>query len=791
MFSRPAAIVLPVVLVALVATLGLALALPAWLGPDEGPHLQYAGWIATHHRLPDPSVDDVFQSQHPPAYHALLGLIRPTLSRLAAALPDAWRTPGAVPLPAHVDLEADRRVPDPGALPSLSPAVLRKVDLSKIPGADGFELRVWRGFGLVFLLATCFFLFGAASSTTGLDRVLGASAAAVAVLSPAFTAAFATPNNDQWAALFAAAGMWCAVRARGRSTAEWTCGAVLALGTLGKLTVIGAAAAAATWAIHDHQGLRARAAAAARVALPAFAVALVWMLRQSVLGAGPDGVGAASGLHAAILRDQSPDGLGILETVGRWLTSWIGETGGDGIGPGTFAVAVGVAVPVVCAGGSTWIALRGPDGPARRACLSFIAGAVMLGTALTVGNRHYFWTNGRYFIVLAAPATLAFAHVLDTFLGARARTAAALSTGIMAVACGLLLFGHVVPTYHPPRGRVEAAHLAAYVDAGSHLGRAATVKGVARTYPDSGFPGPRSNAVFDPTEAIVRVTGLPKDRPLLARVVPAVEPRPDIGVVDLLIDGWQVSGAFSPEVVRDGIDVPVPVWASADGEITVSARSKVGAGAGIAEISVFTVALTVAETRRDGNDLLVLLGDSSDGLSLPISVTLTKNDKAFPAKTLAESARSATLRFEGAADADTLRVEPTGLRLCDFKVARFATQDAEIRGDVRSLGFDVVRPVGTSVAATTLMPLFGSLFPEGTWALSIVDALETPIPPKLVDLVTADGRRIPAEGATIRVDAAAQSGRCGDLVSAGSSRIGIDRLIVRGARPWTWPVAPR
>lgn len=779
------------VVVAIVATFGLALALPAWLGPDEGPHLQYAGWIATHHRIPDPTIDDVFQSQHPPAYHAVLGWVRPALSRLAAELPASWRIPGAVPLPAHVDLEADRRVPDPGALPSLSPSVLRKTDLSKIAGADGFELRVWRGFGLVYLLATCFFLFGTTSSTTGLDRILGASAAAVAVLSPAFTAAFATPNNDQWAAAFAAAGMWCAVRARGRATAEWICGVVLAFGTLGKLTTIGAAAAAATWAIHDHQGLRARAAAAARVAVPSFVVAIAWMLRQTVLGGGPDGVGAASGLHAAILRDQPPDGFGILETVGRWLTSWIGETGGDGLGPGTLAVAVGVAVPVVCAGGSSWIAIRGPDGPARRACLSFIAGVLVLGTALTVGNRHYFWTNGRYFIVLAAPAALAFAHVLETFLGARARTAAALSAGVMALACGLMLFGHVIPTYHPPRGRLEAAHLVAYVDAGSHLARAATVKGVSRAYPDAGFPDPRSNAVFDPTEAIVRVTGLPKDRPLLARVVPAVEPRPEIGVVDLLIDGWQVSGAFSPEVARDGIDVPVPLWASADGEITVTARSKVGAGAGIAEISVFAVAFTVTETRRDGNDLLVVVGDSGDGLRPPVSVGVTKADKEFPSKRLVESARPVTLRFEGAADADTIRVEPTGLRMCDFKVARFATQDADIRGDIRSLGFDVVRPVGTAAAGTVLMPLFGSLFPEGTWALSLVDALESPIPPKLVDLVTADGRRLPAEGATIRVDAAAQSGRCGDLVSAGSSRIGIDRLIVRGARPWTWPVAPR
>ena len=44
------------VVVAIVATFGLALALPAWLGPDEGPHLQYAGWIATHHRIPDPTI---------------------------------------------------------------------------------------------------------------------------------------------------------------------------------------------------------------------------------------------------------------------------------------------------------------------------------------------------------------------------------------------------------------------------------------------------------------------------------------------------------------------------------------------------------------------------------------------------------------------------------------------------------------------------------------------------------------------------------------------------------------
>jgi hypothetical protein len=50
------------------------------------------------------------------------------------------------------------------------------------------------------------------------------------------------------------------------------------------------------------------------------------------------------------------------------------------------------------------------------------------------------------------------------------------------------------------------------------------------------------------------------------------------------------------------------------------------------------------------------------------------------------------------------------------------------------------------------------------------------------------GDAYPADGATIRVDAASQAGRCGDLVVGNPSRVGIDRIVVRGARAWTWPI---
>jgi hypothetical protein len=307
---------------------------------------------------------------------------------------------------------------------------------------------------------------------------------------PAFVAAFATPNNDQWAARFAATGFLVALRAGGRPGAEWICGTLFAIGVAGKLTVIGATTAGAVYAALGHVGARAHAASAARVALPAFAVAAAWMLRQSVLGGGPDGVSAASTLHAAILRDRAADGLGVLDTVGRWMTSWIGETGGDGIGPGASRSPSAPPFPSSAragVSGSRFAARRAAaraapawrSSPGRR----FSVSPCRSGTATTTGRTAAIPS-------FSAPAAVAFANVLDVFLGARARGAAAVSACVMGLATTLLLFGHVLPTYHPPRSRVAAPHLVAYVDAGSHLDRDATVKGSPRDDPDAGVPGP-------------------------------------------------------------------------------------------------------------------------------------------------------------------------------------------------------------------------------------------------------------------------------------------------------------
>ncbi len=768
---------------------GLSIALPVWLGPDEGPHWQYAGFLVREQRLPDPERDDVFQGQHPPAYHALIGVIRPLLSTIAASSPSFYRQPGAMPLPAFVDLESDKVTPDPASLPSLAPSVLKKLDLSKVLSVNGFEVHMWRLIGIVFLIGTACVLFSTTIAKENADRVVGALAVATALLTPSFIAVFATPGNDQWAALFGSLGFALVVSGEARRTRITLASLLLAIGVAGKLTVLGPAIAAATWVAFERRTPRERLLAFACVFTAPFLVGITWVLRQAIFFGGANGAVTMSQLHASAFRDAPPDTLGMLDVVGRWLQSWIGEAGADGLGPGTFAVAVGTIVPVSCVVGSVWILIRGPGGLARRASASFLAGATLLGVSLALGNRQYFWIHGRYFVAMVLPGALAFAEVMKAFLGPRARTATMGTALTVGFASTLLLFGHVLPTYHPPRSTVEIPGLVAYVDAGSHIDRDATVRGVPRRSPESGLPSPTTSGVVDPSEVSIQIRDLPPTTLLIARITPWVAPRPESSVIDLMIDGFQVTGALSPELCREGVEVVVPTWASADGEIVVTARTKVGDGAGIAEVAIFELGVSPPTTRRDGDDLIVSFDVFRPWPKPRLALSAFKAGVAVVASAIeSASQRSVEVRLPGCASADELRMGLADGVVCNFKLARFASQDAEVRGDIRSPGFDVVRIAPSTPVGTAIVPLFGSLFPEGTWTLRVLDAVGEPIPDGIVELVRPNGERVAMRNATVAVDAAAQAGRCGDLVSIESSRIGIDRILVKGSRGWSFPL---
>jgi hypothetical protein len=196
-------------------------------------------------------------------------------------------------------------------------------------------------------------------------------------------------------------------------------------------------------------------------------------------------------------------------------------------------------------------------------------------------------------------------------------------------------------------------------------------------------------------------------------------------------------GSLSPEVVRDGIDVVVPTWASADGTILVSLRSKVGAGAGIAEVSVFAAAIGPSEIRRDGTDILVSMKHDGDGVVLPYVATLKKGDITYRSA----EGTSAARRGCSASRRDGRR--HARRRAFGHEDVRFQGRPLRVagrRGSAGTFGRSdstwCALPSGAA-PGTTLMPLFGSLFPEGGWTLALVDALESPIPRGMVDLVTA------------------------------------------------------
>lgn len=447
-------------LLVLVLAAGVAFTLPLNTGPDEPPVVRYARFLEARQRLPDPRRDDIFQAQHPPLYHAWL-------AAWIAAAPEFGDGPGhprlRLPYERTVrirwDLQGDPQARD----------ILRRArEAGTTPGVARWPYLL-RLSGLILAAVVLALAFRGAAALGGIQGLL---AVASLVLLPQVAATFATPGNDQMLILWCTAALGILMAGATSRRRQAAASVLFGLGFLTKLTALGPFVTGLVLAAS--QGRPRPREILKRWGLLALGPLLLagwWVLRQLLLTGSPHALDLAAARHPEMLRGTPPDLWEQLATLGGYLRSVTGIVGADGASPGTFWFAGAALVPLLVAGSVLALSLgRRVPGPQRVLARALLAGLVVQTGALLLGNRHFLYVHGRYFLPFLLPAGLVAAAGAGRLAGSRAPALLGVLAVVAAAGGPWLLHGVLIPHNHPRPDPERIPRCLTYLDLGrEHL----------------------------------------------------------------------------------------------------------------------------------------------------------------------------------------------------------------------------------------------------------------------------------------------------------------------------------
>lgn len=780
-----------------VLVFGLSVALPPGLGPDEPPHLRYAGYLALEGRLPDLQRTPVAQAQHPPLYHATVGLL---YSAAAGDVrpPAGKRSEGCVlPYERRVVLDLDEPVPDQVALLGAEAAGRPPQDPAAVPHTPRRTFYVLRWSGILFGLLSAWVIL------TTVPRLLpdrsgtALLAAALVVLVPQFGAIFATVNNDQFAVLFGTLGF--AVLARGAAAGRLhttprllAAGVCYAAGFLSKLHVAGpfVAGLVLVWGWTPRPPGRRLRALALMGLLPLVAAG-TWVGLQMMANGSPHALEAAARHHPGLLRVTPPDGPALLNVVGRLGESWLGSVGRDALDPGELWGLLAASIPLLLLA-SCLVVLFGRDMPRRDRLLvwAFAAGlAVQLGGIL-YGNLRFVHSHGRYLHALALPGALALAAAVPHLLGRRAAAAVGLQALLAAAGGLILLHGRVLPTYHAGHGIQEVPGLEAYVDLGRREPDPRAGGGVPGHDPNSFYPRPslrwrasrRGGELVEVAFEDLEAQGFHVLSMNLHPTHHAFEHIFDASL-DVLADGAQTTGFWSPFSRQPWPSFPVPRSAVADGSFRAIVRPQSGVAAGVSELLLRRLPLRYAGREVEEDHVVVRFQEDRPAWCSPdyqVRLLAPEGPLGGPAPLGAPGPHGARMVRLPLPDPGTGRLElllqlPQGLYM-DVKASALALPEVTVTGDpdVPGLFYADLRPgrdLGRTVARIPAVT-----FRPGSYRFRFVDGAGRPVRSALVVRPTG-GPEDPGEPVTtLTVSRRPDAERMLDVVYRGTSRVRLDRI---------------
>ena len=774
---------------------GIALTLPLGLGPDEPPHLQYAGFLAERGALPDPEREDVLQAQHPPAWHAVMGALYGELG------PGA---PIVLPYERRVVLSPGTVVPDPIAA-SVREARGRAAPGGPLPTLQVGVLYALRLAGVVFGLVTAVLVLGSAGSLFPDRRNVACLAAATGLLVPGFVSVFATPNNDQFAILFGTAGFAALVAAarRGRAHAPaWVLFAsvLYGIGFLSKLLVAGAFVAGLVLVLFwERKDLATRLRTfLILIAGPAI-LAGGWVLMQALKTGSPHGLATAAAHHPELLRVVSPDiPFGLLDLLGELFGSYLSSLGRDQLDPGRLWSALAAGIPLLVLGAALVAALGRHVGRRERVLgWAFLAGLFIQCLVLIYGNLDFVHTHGRYLQSLVLPGTLALAAGARPLFGRRAAVAVGAAAVIAALGGILLLHGRVLPTYHAGHAIQQVPWTVAYVDVGAQSSRAVVEDGIFSYEHNWYYPRPVGRfALVRDLDRPVRI-GFddldPEGLYLLSVHLHPPGPGNHLGsvsTVDVLADGALVSGPLSLLALRDWATFPVPRSATLDGSFRALVRLQTGETGGVSEVLLRRLPLTFDERivtddtvrvrfRREGTDRLPVLTADLQARGVPLSGRQALMETA-------PGVLEATLPLPppGSGPLELRLTLPAGL-WADAKLAPYATDfSRHLASTLESPGLFVLDLDDQEDRDAVVAHVPVAEFPAGDYVFTLVDSAGLDVTGSFV-LATPWGELAPdAAGFRVLVPGDADPAAWIDVVFRGDAPLRLDRLRAHAAPPW-------
>jgi len=723
-------------------TIGTALSLPLFLGPDEPQHLEYGVWIAEH-GLPEPGTTTLLEAQHPPLYHAFLGQVHQAVKAL--------EDPGTIVLP----YERRVAVPAPGDPPGDAPWTPYLLRLS----------------GLVLgLLSAATMLFVAARVFPG-RRNLAMLAAALAVLIPQFSVNFATPNNDQFAILFGALGFGVVATQAGRGRASgWkrllVAGILFGLGFLSKLLVLGPFVAAAflvASAEARNGGRRLRALSL--LACGPLLVSGWWFIWQLVATGTPHAVSTTFRHHPELLRPMAPDALGLVEILGKVAYSFLADVGRDHLTPGVLWTGAASVIPLVILG-ATWAGIRKKDGGVERSlCRAFAIGLAAQIAVLVYGNIQFAHVQGRYLYPLLLPGILALTAGLPRLMGRRAAPLLGLLVLLAAGGGLLLLHGRILPVYHSGHAIHGVPWKVDYVDLGGLAPNPKVAPSAQGRESDWYYSRPVGRWCFsqDPNNPVA-VTFADLDRNSLYLLSVRRHPwqrfvgRDRVSACDILADGAQMSGPLSPSSIHTWPTFPVPRSAVHDGWFRALIRPQASIGGGLSEMLLRRLPVTYHQRTVDG-DRLVVEFRSEGGSTMPaLRVQLRSRSRPFgpivPLVAEAGGRMSASLALPpaGTGPLQVLLRLPEGL-FADALATPFRTRDRERAvGDEDAAGIFVLELDPEQDRGQVVASFPGVVFKPNTYQFRFRDGIGRDVTSAFRVQCDADGIVVARDGRTCTVD---------------------------------------
>jgi hypothetical protein len=801
---------------ALLATLGtgLVFTVPIGDGNDEHAYFKYIAFMSIEGRQADQSKERFTAAQHPPAYFALMASIYGFFRGDVESQP-------LVTDPQPFVFPYEKRIAPPlgevqldlysgSARADTSPPTNANFPLDTLRVSGLYVLRLT---GVLMLLLLAWIVFRVLARVFPDRPDTAALAAAASLLVPQLAGTFATVNNDQFSALFAAAGFGVVAVATHRGNAHDSRPLLLAallfgIGFLSKLWILGGFAATA-WllAFHTPVSWSRRIRSVVLLGSGPLFIGGWWLVKRTLASGSPLGTELQVTTWPAFLRGVAPDvPFGYLREAARVIPSWLSKIGGRDLMPPTIWMTVAQAWPLLLvASVLACIVTRKASSRDRAIVWAFLAGTAVQFGALGIFSHRYAGAHGRYFQSLLLPGTAALVAGLPYLVGARARGVLASFVGLMAVGGLLLLHADALPMFGANHRWTRTPDVLRYVDFGAHEIPDATIAGGLNSYQPSweiARPDQRGRITtsrdvpirvilggLDPRDLhLLSVRLLPYSNLVMAGIRSSVELR--VG------DRW-IAGPLAIYAVDGWVSYPVPVDSPT---LTVDVWNSEGAVGAISELVVRRLPLRFERAVPEAGGLRVsFTSDSRERLPpLLLNLRSPEGPESEPRQLRAgaDQPLSVVLPLPRGGTVEALLVRVAPAPVIDVKLNGYMTPQGTGAFLPQASGFLGINATDTP-PGITVAQLPAHWLPTGRSTLHILDgdghdaggAFTLDIPGEALLGSDKPGRRLEKndQGWTLWLNKrTGQHRRLTVTTEEGAGQI--DRLQVRQSMPWVIPL---